>query len=256
MLQKMPTNSIRITVVQPNAFVENSFGGPVAMSRPDLLGKFVTEEPMQGVTTVFGVAIAAEEGWLTVAPLGGGTSAEQVPFDFLVAATGFSLPTFLAAPGQTLAERRAELERLDAAMGSGGNVVVSGGGIVALEMAGNVCEKLNGRVSAGRLTLVTTGATLLPGYPARYQAQAQRQLERLGATVVLNDRVTSHDATATADLDEPMALRLQSGAVLDRVTAFVPAFTRGGATAFLRRSLPKAVDPASGLVLVNEYLQR
>lgn len=97
--------------VPPTPALGCRFGPVLSLPYPELHHKFLTERPVPGVRTVFGVAVAAADGVLVVSELGGGAH-RAVPFDYLVAATGFAMPSFFPAPGQTLPERRAEVKNV------------------------------------------------------------------------------------------------------------------------------------------------
>jgi pyruvate/2-oxoglutarate dehydrogenase complex dihydrolipoamide dehydrogenase (E3) component len=236
-------------------FAEFPFSGPISITHPDIHHKFVTEEPIPGVKTVFGVAKSCTEIVVKVQPLNSDGELVEVPFDFLVAATGFSMPTFLATPGVTLQERREELKAVYNACLSGGDVVVGGGGVIALEVAGNIAEKVKAKPGAGKVIIVNSGPSLLPGYAAKYQTEATKQLKQLGVVLKLGERVSSHTSTTLATATGSFEVTLTSGAKISGVSAFLPAFVSGANTSWLE-SLPNVLDPNSKQVVLDQHLRR
>jgi pyruvate/2-oxoglutarate dehydrogenase complex dihydrolipoamide dehydrogenase (E3) component len=120
--------------LKPNEFAEVPFGGALVVSDRDVHRRFLTVATIQNADTIFGIVTAVGEAYVTVASLHADMPPSKVEFDFLVIATGFSLPTLVVSPGTNLAQRRAELAQLNSAFCSGGNVVIGGGGLIALEV--------------------------------------------------------------------------------------------------------------------------
>jgi len=90
--------------------MEAPWGGPVALSVPSDHHHFVDQSSRLGaawgVDVVVGLATGVDDSTVTVNPHGGGDPV-RVPFDFLVAATGFAMPSVLPTPGETMSERAA-----------------------------------------------------------------------------------------------------------------------------------------------------
>jgi NADH dehydrogenase FAD-containing subunit len=244
-----------VTLISAFEFNEAPWGGPIALAEPELHGKFTDFTKTVAANVVYGVATKVANTAVEVTPLGGGASF-SIPFDFLVAATGFKMPTILPTPGESWAARSAHVGAVYKAATSGGHVVVAGGGLIGVELAGNLCEALAKAKSGGRVTLVASSDALLPGYPVRVQASAKATLERLGATVVCGAKVTSHAATTLApSAAAPFDVALSSGTTVGGVACFVPSFAARAETAWLEGAPGVALDPNAGYrVVVDAHL--
>ena len=145
------------TVIQPNHFSTLPFYQTQLLTKQDTFVANTTFTGIDGVdNTIYGVAVACYDGVVCVQPLTndevtGSMDDEasahtepviEVPFDVLVAATGYSFPTITALPGQSRKDREKGIEKIAGAITSGGHVVIAGGGPTGIELAGNVLESL------------------------------------------------------------------------------------------------------------------
>jgi NADH dehydrogenase len=156
-------------------------------------------------------------------------------YDYLLLATGVSHAYFghddwaAAAPGlKTLDDAlriRARLltafEKAEASEDSAEvrallTFVIVGGGPTGVELAGTLAEisrhTLKGEFrridpATAKVVLVEAGPRVLPAFPAELSASAQRQLERLGVTVLTGRAITHVDAAGVRIGDEPLAAR-------------------------------------------------
>lgn len=94
--------------------------------------------------------------------------------------------------------------------------VIVGGGPTGVELAGTLAEiarhTLQGEFrridpASARVVLVEAGPRVLPAFPAKLSASAQRQLERLGVTVRTGQPITHVDATGVRIGEEALAAR-------------------------------------------------
>jgi NADH dehydrogenase len=157
------------------------------------------------------------------------------------------LIAFEAAEREAVAERRAEWMTF----------VVVGGGPTGVELAGALGEIANDTLkrdfrsidpSQARITLVEAMDRILPTYPAGRSRSAQRQLERLGATVRTRTRVVHVD---------DRSVRVETEAGEERIPARTVLWAAGvQASSFSRRVAERAgaeTDKA-GRVLVGPDL--
>ncbi len=156
-------------------------------------------------------------------------------YDYLLLATGVSHAYFghddwaAAAPGlKTLddalrirariltAFEKAEASDDPAAVRALLTFVIVGGGPTGVELAGTLAEisrhTLKGEFrridpAAAKVVLVEAGPRVLPAFPAELSASAQRQLERLGVTVLAGRAITHVDLAGVRIGDEPLAAR-------------------------------------------------
>jgi NADH dehydrogenase len=141
------------------------------------------------------------------------TTTGTVPFDTLIVATG-ATHHYLGndaweeyAPGlKTLPDatriRAAILEAFETAERTGRRdltFLIVGGGPTGVEMAGTIADMAHHALrkdfrtidpGTARVLLVEAGPRILSSYPEKLSARAERQLERLGAEVMVETRVT------------------------------------------------------------------
>jgi NADH dehydrogenase FAD-containing subunit len=261
-------DKVHITVTQPNKFATLPYYQTLILTKRDTVKANSTFVEIAGVDeTVYGVAVGTSDGVLAVAPLNSDGAKDesvapiQVPFDVLVAATGTSFPVISSQPGQSLAEREAEVAKVSAALTSGNHVVLAGGGVTGVELAGDILEALPAASRKGKVTIVCSTERLMFDRPAYIGERAKKVLEDLGAKVIFNDRVTSHKDTTVADSDkDSLTLTLRSGKEL-KCHVYIATYNRGANTSWLAaaagngKALPSNVLTGSHKVDVNEYLQ-
>ena len=131
--------------------------------------------------------------------------------------------------------------------------VVVGGGPTGVEMAGQIAEiardtRFDFRVAdaaAARVLLVEAGGRVLSGFPSSMSARADRALERLGVTPLVNHTVTEIE-------DGAVAIRTSDGGV-ERHAARTVIWAAGVAPSSLAGALARAaggeLDRAGRLVV-------
>lgn len=167
----------------------------------------------------------------------------QVPYDFLILATGIQYNYFghdewrRVAPGLsslddadlirgkvlTAFERAEEMAAFDPANAEAVKqlltFVLVGAGTVGVEMAGTLAEMSRMALSrdfrhidprSAQILLYEAAPRVLPSYPESLSARAQQHLERLGVTVHTNTQVSAIDANGIV----ANGVRVQSGTVL------------------------------------------
>ena len=245
----------QVTIVSAFEFNTGPWGGPIALAEPELHGTFVDHTKTSFAKVVYGVATKVDNNSVEVKPLSGSGASTSLPFDFLVAATGFKMPTILPSPGESFEERSAHISAVYQAATSGKDVVVAGGGLIGVELAGNFCEAITKAKSKGKVTLVTSGPVLLPGYPERVQAKAKAVLEQLGATIAFGAKVSSHTGTTLATDGAPFDVTLSNGTTVNGVGCYVPSFAGRAETEWLEGAPGVVLDPKAGhRVVVDAHL--
>lgn len=149
------------------------------------------------------------------------TSGGAFPYDFLIVATGATHAYFghegwaRMAPGLKriedatairrrilLAFERAELAQDPAARAALTTFVVVGGGPTGVEMAGAIADMARNALppdfrnvdpAKARVLLVEAGPRILPSFPERLAAYAERELRRMGVEVRTGSAVTAID---------------------------------------------------------------
>ncbi|KAK3113601.1 hypothetical protein LTR53_008955 [Teratosphaeriaceae sp. CCFEE 6253] len=157
---------------------------------------------------------------------GGGD--EVLPYYALVIATGVRSPTPLTTlQGEhTLSEKA--LDEMNTKLASAKDIVISGGGPIGVETAGEIATHLNGKA---RITLVTSGSKLIPIFTAGRAVKAQKMLEKLGVTVVYNVKTTG-----SKESGPKTEIQLDNGKTMT-ADVFIPAYGVRPNTEFLPGNL-------------------
>jgi NADH dehydrogenase len=161
--------------------------------------------------------------------------AQAISYDYLLLATGVSHAYFghddwaplapglkslddaLRIRGRILnaferAEASTDAEEIRALL----TFVIVGGGPTGVELAGTLAEiarhTLKGEFrridpATAKVVLMEAGPRVLPAFPEELSASAQRQLEKLGVTVLTGRPITRVDAAGVAIGTEPLAAR-------------------------------------------------
>lgn len=166
-------------------------------------------------------------------------NSELLPYYALVIATGVRSPTPLTTlHGDYTISQRA-LEKVNAQLTTAKEVIISGGGPVGVEIAGEIGVHLKGKA---KVTLITGSDKLLPVLSASRAAKAQKLLTKVGVDVLYNTKVTSSNETAEGKME--VVLADGTTRVAD---VYIPAYGVTPNTAFL----PDSLKAESGYVKTN-----
>ena len=183
-------------------------------------------------------ALDAEARTVTYTPFGSEGS-ETLPYYALVIATGVRSPT----PCTTLhGDHNISIKALDdmnTRLASANEIIIGGGGPIAVETAGEIGTKLNGKA---RITLITAGDKLLPRLRKALAEKAQTQLAAVGVTVLYNTKISNH----TEGPDGKTEVHLSSGKSLS-ADVYIPAIGVTPSTSFV----PEALKKANGWIDAN-----
>lgn len=164
--------------------------------------------------------------------LGSGDS-EELDFYALVIATGASTISPLFGLNHDEEFLRTEWQTFRKALPTAKNIVIAGGGPTAIETAGELGERLNGRAGwfSSRLenpkvpiTVVTAGADILPALRPAIAKKAEDILAKVGVTVVKNARVKSvtPEGAGSERVSDKATLTLEDGKTLG-ADLYIPA---------------------------------
>lgn len=130
------------------------------------------------------------------------TSAE-FQFDYLILAPGSTYAdNAIKQFGGTVAERQALIEAEHERLSAAGSVLIIGGGIVGVELAGEVVTHMP---PGKTVTLVTSRDRLIADKPGDIGRRAQEWLERRGVKVICNTRaVKAADGSHSTSSGEPL----------------------------------------------------
>jgi pyruvate/2-oxoglutarate dehydrogenase complex dihydrolipoamide dehydrogenase (E3) component len=133
----------------------------------------------------------------------------QLPFDYLIVATGHNYAMFKSLKSVTLEDRLRETTAFERLIAQAQHVVLVGGGVTGTEFAGEVCHKFPGK----RVTLVHSAPRLVEEAPLKASNRYHSQLTAMGCNIVCGDRVVFQPG----DMDRVNmhTVQLQSGRTLE-----------------------------------------
>jgi apoptosis-inducing factor 2 len=153
---------------------------------------------------------------------------ETLAYHALVLATGAATPSpLMGLNAGDAAALRSTWGAFRAALPAAKHIVILGGGPTGVETAGELGEYLNGRAGWGRarlenpkvaITLVTSGAALLPVLRPGLAKKAEDLLAKVGVKVVKNARVASvspENAGRDGHVADKATVTLENGEVLE-----------------------------------------
>lgn len=169
---------------------------------------------------------------------------ENLEYYALVIATGVRSPTPLTTLQGNYTISEEALDQMNRQLASAKEVVVSGGGPVGVETAGEIGTHLKGRA---KITLIAGGEKILPVLSNGLASKAQKQLEKVGVTVIYNVKVTDSKQT----LDGRTELTLDNGETMT-ADAYIPGTGVQPNTDFL----PERLKGKKGYVQTNPQTLR
>jgi len=276
--QKNARSQMYIKVIRANSFCEVDYYATYAITRPNQYDSNATLSPPKGADEiVYGVATHANDGTIFVESGSaeqknnhdGNDDTKQIQFDILIAATGSTIPFIQPTPGQSLLNRKAEIESLLKVFSASSkykdtHIIICGGGTVGVEFAGDVLESINNdpEINKKKVTIVSRSNRLLADQEESVSSEIKEHLETLGATLLFENEVVSHSETKIIlDSEEPFEVELKNGQKLECV-AYIQAFGNGPNTQWLKETrqdlmspLPKCILNSVNQIQVNSYLQ-
>lgn len=157
---------------------------------------------------------------------------ESLDYYALVISTGIRSPTPLTTfhGDYTISEKA--IKDMNAKLSTAKDVVISGGGPVGVEMAGEIAMHLKGKA---KVTLYSGSDKILPVFKQSRAAKAQMLLEKAGVTVIHNVKITGSgqagDGRTEISLSNGKAVHADVYIPCHGVTPnadFVPAELKGG----------------------------
>ena len=164
---------------------------------------------------------------------------QTIPYHSLVIATGTMTPTPLTSFHGDHAKSMEALDDINKRLARAQSVIISGGGPVGVETAGEVGEALNGtNVSSGKpkvkVTLITGSNKLLPVLGSKYADKADKALGKVGVNVRYNAKVAKVDLNTTDE--KKTYIHLDNGETLE-ADVYIPATGVQPNTGFLPREI-------------------
>ncbi|EME87534.1 uncharacterized protein MYCFIDRAFT_118732, partial [Pseudocercospora fijiensis CIRAD86] len=142
-------------------------------------------------TQASATALNTQDRKLTITKADG--SSETLDYYALVIATGVKTPTPLTGFHGNYTVSEQALKDMNAKLASAKEIVISGGGPVGVETAGEIATQYG---SKAKITLIAGGDKLLPVLNKSRAEKAQRLLEKIGVKVVYGVKATGKNDTA------------------------------------------------------------
>ncbi|KAJ3064841.1 Apoptosis-inducing factor 2, partial [Rhizoclosmatium hyalinum] len=182
------------------------------------------------------------------------SNGETIAFDYLVIATGVSHPAPGGAPFISKDDYVNEMERIQMAVEKAESVVIVGGGVVGVELAGEIATDFHGK----KVTIIHSASVLMDKITpsAATTKQVNSQLSALGVEVLLNTRAMLLPGATTLLPDKkpynlsPHKIATTSGQIIQSDVQFICTGSIRPNTTFLSISLPETLDPR-GFILVE-----
>ncbi|CAE8581272.1 unnamed protein product [Polarella glacialis] len=226
-----------VTILADVPYFEWPLAGSYSLAHPEQFNKAVSateQHHVMGAKTIIGIAAGLEGNSLK---LQDGTS---LPFDALVAATGYRAGPVRPSLGQSLEERRAEVLAIGGGIKTAKTVIIGGGGPIGVELAGDIREANKD----ARIIIVVRGERALSYLNNKYTGKLMKQMSAMNIEIMANDTVDEKTWYA----GEAKDFKLTSGQTI-RAEVYIPAFTSGFDGGFT------GLANERGLIPVNEFLQ-
>jgi NADH dehydrogenase FAD-containing subunit len=158
---------------------------------------------------------------------------EELNYYALIIATGVRSPTPLTTLHGDHTISTTALENMNVKLTTAQDVIIGGGGPVAVETAGEIGSRFQGRDA--KVTLITGAEKLLPQLSQARATKAEGLLKKVGVTVRYSTKVSNSRDTE----DGKVEVTLDDGTVL-HCDAYIPAFGVVPNTEFLPAQLKSA----------------
>ncbi|KAK5659020.1 hypothetical protein OQA88_1107 [Cercophora sp. LCS_1] len=169
-------------------------------------------------------------------------STQHLTFNYAIIATGASTPSpLLSLPSFADADiLRSEWETFRSALPHAKNIIISGGGPSAVEVAGELGEYLNGRPSwipfvkkerRVKITIVTSSERVLPHLREDVSAQAAGYLSQLGVDVITGNKVVGVTPEG-AEVGDKVEVKFGDGTVM-QADLYIPCVGTKPNTGFI-----------------------
>ena len=164
---------------------------------------------------------------------------ETIEYYALVLSTGVRSPTPLTTLQGDHSISIKALDEMNVKLASAKEIVISGGGPVGVEIAGEIGTRYNGKA---KITLIAGSTKLLPILRESLATKAQKMLEKNGVTVVYNTKVTGSETSA----DGKTTIQLDNGSTMT-ADVYIPGIGVQPNTEFL----PENLKNKNGYIATN-----
>ncbi|KAH6916251.1 hypothetical protein BKA70DRAFT_1368461 [Coprinopsis sp. MPI-PUGE-AT-0042] len=170
---------------------------------------------------------------------------ESVPYSVLVLATGNTWTGPMNYPEADFLGTKSHLDYWRYKFGTAKNVVIVGGGVVGMELAGEIKDFYPDT----EVTIIQRDSELLNGsYPARFRSAALKRVHQTGAKVILDDSVEAFEPSSDG------TVKTKKGRVV-KADLVIPCAGGRPNTSIISSSLGPHVLTPSGHVKIKPTLQ-
>ena len=165
---------------------------------------------------------------------------KKYSYDYLIISSGSRYNSPIKEMNLVIATRAQELRKYASTLKSAQKVLIIGGGVVGVELAGEIASAYSNK----EITLVHAKAALIERNPPRARRYAQEVLLKLGVKIIFNEKVIKRDKKSYVTT---------TGKVLETDVAFlctgiVPNYE------FLKEECSASLNERN-LLVVNDFLQ-
>lgn len=196
-LDNDPEKRFHVTLVDPKHYFEDVTAQPMLLCDPgadaaDADGRFKKSTVPYGKVLKHGKHVTGLVASVSTTHVEVGPERFVLPFDSLVIATGSSYSSDIKVVNPSAEYRYRQLSAERAVMAQCDVVLVIGGGLVGVEIAGNVAETIMAGKEGKKVILIQAGPYLLPRVKNAHD-KVLAYLTSLGVDVRLNERVVDFD---------------------------------------------------------------
>lgn len=170
----------------------------------------------------------------------------NVVADYIVLATGSANFAPFKSAGGDINALRSDNDRWNRALASASSVLIIGAGAVGTELAGEIAHANPEK----NVTLVSSDASLFPGYPAKLGNSLQKKVEQMGVEVIMGARAKT---VPGRDAPEGGTVKLSNGREI-AADLVIPA-VGSRANTELAEAMPGAALDTSGRMKVDPWLR-
>lgn len=270
-----PNVTYKLVIVDPSTHFFWRVGAPRALVDTKSLGnekmftpiaKGLKQYPADAYTLIQAEATVLDTTARTVTLANkSNNTTNTIPYYSLIIATGAQCPSPLTSLQGEHTTTLNALEEMNKRLASAKEIVIAGGGPVAVEVAGEIGERYNSAGKKINITIITGNDKILPVLRPALSSKAEGLLKKVGVNVVYKTRVTkAESASETKTENQNGTGNGPPGAVDGRTTVYldngktmtadiyIPATGVTPNTSFL----PKSLIDTDGYVRCNKSTLR
>jgi len=247
------------TLVDVKALPQDQMFTPIA--------KCLKPYPVDAYTIIQAEATAVDPSarTVTVSSKASGQT-ETIPYYSLIIATGTKSPTPLTGLDGDYTHTLHAMEEMNKRLAKATDIIIAGGGPVAVETAGEIGERFNASGKKVNITIITANDKILPVLRPALSAKAEKLLNKFGVTVLYKTRVMKAESASSGtkqanengtgfgppgSMDGRTTVHLDNGKTMT-ADVYIPATGVTPNTSFL----PETLVDSTGYVKTNKSTLR